>query len=288
MNARELTLRSLEGLSTGDAFGECFFRVTPELVRLRQLPEAPWIWTDDTHMALSVVEVLLECGSIEQDELANSFIRRYMQEPWRGYGKGAMRLLASYVSGVDWRAEAPRLFNGGSYGNGAAMRAAPIGAYFSGIPERAVAEAEKSALVTHTHPEGRAGAVAVAIAASIFSSNADLSGSSFLREVVRFVPASRTRGGIEAAISLGAHEHARAVQTLGTGDQIAAFDTVPYCLWVVAYHAKDYETALWTTVAGMGDRDTTCAIVGGIVGQLRNVPEIWLGRREPLPEGYTV
>lgn len=27
----------------------------------------------------------------------------------------------------------------------------------------------------------------------------------------------------------------------------------------------DYEAALWLTVSGLGDRDTTCAIVGGIV-----------------------
>jgi ADP-ribosylglycohydrolase len=47
---------------------------------------------------------------------------------------------------------------------------------------------------------------------------------------------------------------------------------------------SDFEEAMWTTVAGLGDRDTTCAIVGGIVA-LRvgeaGLPS-WQGRREPL------
>jgi len=37
-------------------------------------------------------------------------------------------------------------------------------------------------------------------------------------------------------------------------------------------------------VAGGGDVDTTCAIVGGIVGAGAPVPPDWLERREPLPE----
>jgi ADP-ribosylglycohydrolase len=46
-----------------------------------------------------------------------------------------------------------------------------------------------------------------------------------------------------------------------------------------------FEEAMWTTVAGLGDRDTTCAIVGGIVvlaaGSVA-VPAEWLASREPL------
>jgi ADP-ribosylglycohydrolase len=73
---------------------------------------------------------------------------------------------------------------------------------------------------------------------------------------------------------------------LGTGAQVAAFDTVPYCLWIVAHHAPDFETALWTTLAGFGDQDTTCAIVGGIVVLRTDIPAEWLKRREDLPEGF--
>ena len=45
------------------------------------------------------------------------------------------------------------------------------------------------------------------------------------------------------------------------------------------------EEALWSTGAGMGDRDTTCAIVGGIVALSAGrepIPRAWLSAREPL------
>jgi ADP-ribosylglycohydrolase len=286
VDARRRVLQSLAGLSVGDAFGECFFIASRDSIAARQLPLGHWIWTDDTHMALSIVEVLLAHGAMDEDALVQRFAERFVQEPWRGYAGGAQQLLTLYASGADWREEAPRLFHGGSYGNGGAMRAAPIGAFFAAEPERAALEAKRSASVTHAHIEGQAGAMAVAAAAAIRSSNQPPDGPSFLQQVLLHVPSTKTREGIEEAARIGVDEHQRAVTVLGTGKRVAAFDTVPYCLWVVAHHSIDYETALWTTVAGLGDRDTTCAIVGSIVALTTIIPSEWLERREPLPEGF--
>lgn len=67
--------------------------------------------------------------------------------------------------------------------------------------------------------------------------------------------------------------------------KLTSQDTVPFCLWCAAHHLENYEAALWTTVTPQGDRDTNCAIVGGIVSlSARRVPAEWLARREPLPE----
>ena len=286
MDGRARALQSLEGLSVGDAFGETFFFQPPETIASRQLPPPPWRWTDDTHMALSVVEVLLAHGAIDPDALAARFGRRFVQDPGRGYGAGARRLLARYARGADWRVEAPRLFDGGSWGNGGAMRAAPIGAFFAGEPERAAVEARRAAAVTHAHLEGQAGSMAVAAAAAMVSSTKPPTGEALLRQAISHLPPSRTRREIEAASRIPAGEHRQAITVLGTGYQVAAFDTVPYCLWVVAHHAPDFETALWTTVAGLGDRDTTCAIVGGIAALKTTVPSAWLARREPLPAAF--
>ena len=163
------------------------------------------------------------------------------------------------------------------------MRAAPIGGYYWGDPERAASEAEKAAEVTHAHLEGKAGAVAVAAAAALAPMKPALRGKEYLTALAAYVPEGLTRAGIEEAMRIGPEEHARAASVLGTGAQIAAFDTVPFCLWVVAHHGFDYEQALWSTVAGLGDRDTTCAIVGGIVALNAEIPEQWLDRCEPLP-----
>jgi ADP-ribosylglycohydrolase len=55
--------QSLEGLSCGDAFGERFFlpeEIVLPLIRQRALPAPPWLFTDDTAMALSIVSTLLK------------------------------------------------------------------------------------------------------------------------------------------------------------------------------------------------------------------------------------
>ena len=52
-----------------------------------------------------------------------------------------------------------------------------------------------------------------------------------------------------------------------------------------ARHADDFETAIWSTLRGLGDRDTTCAIVGGIVSLSappETVPDVWRASREAL------
>ena len=277
-------LLSLEGLSVGDAFGEIFFFRSPSR---RDLPEGPWRWTDDTHMAISIVDILKNCGKIDQDALAAAFAERFMQEPWRGYAGGAKRLLTRIAVGEDWRTAAARLFGGGSYGNGGAMRAAPIGGFFRGDPERAAGEARLSAMITHAHPEGQAGAMAVAAAAALACRPDRPSGRDFLREILAFVPQGLTREGIEAGLDIPGEDLSVAMDTLGTGSHVSAQDTVPFCLWSAAYHLDDFEGAMWWTVSGLGDRDTTCAIVGGIVAlSSRRVPPEWVRKREPLPEGF--
>src|SRR5258708_2804714 len=92
---------ALDGLSAGDAFGERFFgspaRIEP-LLAARQLPPGPWRWTDDTAMALSVVDVLDAHAAIDADALARAFAARYARDPARGYGGGAHRILSDIVA----------------------------------------------------------------------------------------------------------------------------------------------------------------------------------------------
>ena len=277
-------LQSLEGLSTGDAFGELFFTISPHHTSPADLPRQVWRWTDDTHMALSIVEILKTHGHIEQDVLAQAFARRYREEPYRGYGSGAARLLEQVAAGSDWRTVSPSLFGSGSYGNGAAMRVAPLGGFFHQDFSQVVKEAELSAVITHAHPEGQAGAIAVAVAAAIAANTPYPSGREFIQEVLKLVPDSITKKQIRAAVDIPVSELLLAVKTLGSGSNISAQDTVPFCLWSVAYYLDNFEEALWQTVKGMGDRDTTCAIVGGIVSlSAKELPLAWQKQREPLP-----
>lgn len=194
-----------------------------------------------------------------------------------------MRLLRHIASGAAWREISPRLFGSGSYDNGAAMRVAPVGAFFYDDLHRAAQEARLSAVITHAHVEGQAGAMAVAVAAALAANHSRPIGCDFLREALPLIPESVTNERIREAIDIPPDELYEAVRRLGSGSEVSAQDIVPFCLWSAAYHLEDFEIALWWTAKGMGDCDTICAIVGGIVAlSSSGIPESWFERREPL------
>lgn len=292
MDARERARLALDGLSVGDAFGQRFFvspAVVDGLIDQRALPAAPWSWTDDTAMALSVVDVLVERGEADRDRLAELFAARYARDPRRGYGGTAHGILQRIGEGVPWRRAAGAVFDGqGSMGNGGAMRVAPVGAWFAGDLERVAAEARASAEPTHAHPDGQAGAIAVAVAAALATRARDdgTDAAAFFRTILARTPAGPTREGLERAAALPLSTDARtAAATLGSGALVISSDTVPFSIWCAARHLFDFEEAMWTTVAGLGDRDTTCAIVGGIVALAvgpGGIPAAFLAAREPL------
>jgi ADP-ribosylglycohydrolase len=285
---------SLEGLSVGDAFGETFF-VNPDLVEglieERALAARTWNYTDDTLMAMSILSVLRQRGYIDQTTLARSFAERY--DSSRGYGPAMHRLLWEIKSGEDWAERAQSLFEGqGSFGNGAAMRVAPVGAFFADDIEVVVDQAARSAVITHMHAEAVAGAIAVAVAVAraceLRESMVTPSRSEFLDSVLPHIPESEVRSKVRQARDMSDSASVQfAVSVLGNGVRVSAQDTVPFALWCAAKHLANYEEALWLTVSGLGDRDTTCAIVGGIVASFTGaeaIPEEWLKSRETLPD----
>ena len=307
---------SLEGTSVGDAFGEGFFMSFELAARLMQSGKfegppydfqdegavailidnrdssfiaQPWRWTDDTAMALEIVANLREFSEINPDALARGFARRFAADPLCGYGAGMHELLPKLETG-DWRDEAGALFGGtGSFGNGAAMRAAPIGAYFADAPELAAQNAALSAIVTHSHPEGVAGAVAVAMAACFAAQQAETPRSrrQFIGDILPFLEDSEVKDSVRHARGALDEAFSVVVPFLGNGSSISAPDTVPFCLWCAAHQLDDFAEAMWLTVAGLGDRDTTCAIVGGIVGArvgVDGIPLEWREKRESLGE----
>ena len=93
------------------------------------------------------------------------------------------------------------------------------------------------------------------------------------------------RGWYGAASEIPPTDNSRAISTLETGGAISAQDTVPFCLWCAAHNLNDFEEALWTTIRGFGDVDTTCAVVGGIVAlPAGGAPSDWVVQREPIPD----
>ncbi|KAB7844369.1 ADP-ribosylglycohydrolase family protein [Streptomyces mobaraensis] len=281
-------LASLRGLAVGDALGSQFFVPAnlPALKR-RDLPPAPWQWTDDTEMACSVVAVLAAHGRVDQDALARSFAEHHDFD--RGYGPAVGRMLRLIREGGDWRELAAALFKGqGSWGNGAAMRIAPLGAWYAGDPEQATHQAEISAYPTHQHREAVAGAMAVAAAAAVAAEadGAAVTRERLLDEVIPLVPRSAVQAGLRRARDMLDYDDATTVAAvLGCGRRTSAHDTVPFALWSAARHLGDYTGGFWTTASVGGDVDTTCAIVGGVIAAAGRgaPPAAWEEATEALP-----
>jgi poly(ADP-ribose) glycohydrolase ARH3 len=128
-----------------------------------EMPPGSGRYTDDTEMTIGVAESLVEHATFDGADMAARFAENF--HPERGYGMAAHALMLQLKEGEPWDEVGGRLFGGqGSYGNGAAMRAAPVGAlFFDHLPRlRRVADAQ--AAITHTHPLGRQGAAIQAAA----------------------------------------------------------------------------------------------------------------------------
>ncbi len=285
---------SLDGLGVGDALGQMLsYRSgdAPRRLAEDELPPSPWRHTDDTEMAISVAAVLKWHGELDQDALAKRFARRFQRDPDRGYGSMTRRQLEEITAGRTWQDTSVNAFGGrGSMGNGGAMRVAPLGAYFANDIGACAAAACASAFVTHMHPEGIAGTIAVAIAAAMAWQLRDTTGEAFAEglfdDVLGLTPESQVRQGILRArltpADLLLQDAARA---LGNGSQATAPDTVPFCLWMAAHHPHNFIEAIGRTISADGDCDTNAAIVGGIVALSvgRNgIPRGWLEAREVI------
>lgn len=292
----DLCFDSLHGLSVGDALGAQFFMVGRSLTDLAagKPPDAPWEWTDDTEMACTVAAELDQHGEIDQDRLAVLFADRC--EPYRGYGAGAVAILHQIRDGVPWRAAAGDAFQGeGSCGNGAAMRVAPVGAYHAGKPDRAAQQAIASAEVTHAHPEGILGAIAVAVAASTTAAGRFTrrpAPTAVFDALTPYLVEGQLWRGIARARRLLGRSVGEAAYELGNGSRVTAQDTVPFALWVAATYLHDYPAAITACVEAGGDVDTTAAIAGGVVAAYTGigdrpgvvgVPAAWIASRAPLP-----
>jgi ADP-ribosylglycohydrolase len=148
--------------------------------------------------------------------------------------------------------------------------------------------------MTHAHPEGIAGAVLVAVAASV-DARARLEGvrPPILDQVRPYLIDGAVQRGVMRAVRLLGHSVEEAAYELGNGSRVTAQDTVPFALWTAATYLHDYPAAITACVQAGGDVDTTAAIVGGIAAAYTGigdrpgttgVPPAWLAAREPLPD----
>lgn len=249
-----------------------------------EIPPGAAFYTDDTQMTLGVAESLIAVPEFDPADMARRFAENF--EGKRGYGPGAYGVLLALQNGADWDEPAQQLFGGtGSFGNGAAMRAAPIGLLYHDNLPRLRRVADTASTITHTHVLGRQGAAiqaaAVAAAVRFDIENQDFDPFMFLDTV------QETVGPLEDWYTQGLNDvrtllrirldPIETAETLVCG--IEAHLSVPAALYAFVSHPDSFAEAVLYAVRLGGDSDTIGAMTGAIAGAFHGaeaIPPNWL------------
>ena len=187
-------------------------------------------FTDDTVLTVAVAQAILE-GRPYQETIRE----RGRKYPRAGYGGTFIGWLFS---------DNPHPYN--SWGNGSAMRVSPVGFAFEIEPD-VLDQAEKSAEMTHNHPEGIKGAQAAALAVFMARKGRD-------KEDIRV-----------AVTGQFGYDLKRTVDSIRPAYHfdVSCQGTVPEA--IIAFLDSDsYEDALRNAISLGGDSDTLACITGGI------------------------
>jgi ADP-ribosyl-[dinitrogen reductase] hydrolase len=206
-------------------------------------------FTDDTVMTIATASAILggrdyRCAYVDHGHR--------FPYPMGGYGAG----FRSWLREPD-----PMPYR--SWGNGSAMRVSPIGWAFSTLDE-VLREAERSAAVSHNHPEGIKGAQATATAIWLART-----GSS--KEEIRADISSRfgydlSRSADEVRIDYAFNESCQRT----VPESITAF-----------LDSSDFESAIRLAISLGGDADTVGCITGAIAEAFyREIPIEMIGEAE--------
>jgi ADP-ribosylglycohydrolase len=199
-------------------------------------------FTDDSVLTFATMDCILQGGDYAR--FYQDYARRF---PQRGYGGH----FSAWIHHPD-----PKPYN--SYGNGSAMRVSPVGWAYDTL-EEVLAQAKRSAEVTHNHPEGIKGAQATA--AAIFLART----GSTKEEIKSYI-------GETFAYNLNRRlDEIRPTYTF----DVTCQGSVPEAI-IAFLESSDYESAIRLAISIGGDSDTLACITGGIAEAFyREIPE-WI------------
>ncbi len=279
---------ALVGTGIGDALGAPFegrSRVKPEDIDGIADRLASLTYTDDTHMMIGVAESLVRTGGFDGEDMAQAFTKNYELEPFRGYGPGPPRIFRLIRAGNAWGEVAQGLYHSGSYGNGSAMRVAPIGMLYHNNPLVLTRVAHKSSQITHAHNLGKEGAALQAYAIAL-ATNLEPGGtfdrSDLLAKLIGFVSDRVYKEKLTQIQALLPHpDKDRVITELGNG--IEAFNSVPTAIYSFLAHPDSFAQAVRFAISLGGDTDTIGAMAGAISGAylgIKSIPGSWRSKLE--------
>jgi len=201
-------------------------------------------------------------------------------------------VLEALREGFSWRETGTLLFPGGSYGNGAAMRIAPIGLLYGTAPPAALRQKVTAAVsATHVHPEAIEGAVLLARTIGRARDLAPNEAGSLrqiipeLQNLCRHAALAQHMRLVEQLLHQQATMEAAQYQ-LGSG--VRTLESVPFAIFLSLQNATAPLEGLLAAANAGGDTDTVAAMAGAVLGALHGdaiFPADWLDLLERGEEG---
>uniref|UniRef100_T1IQS5 ADP-ribosylhydrolase ARH3 n=1 Tax=Strigamia maritima TaxID=126957 RepID=T1IQS5_STRMM len=247
-------------------------------------------YTDDTAMTKELAKSIIDNKSINNQDLAKRLTQLYYAEPDRGYGTHVGQVfhtLKRMRNLGDVLKPAKDQFQGtGSYGNGAAMRATPVGLFFHKDLDVLIEAARDSSLVTHAHCNGYNGAIlqAMAVRQALLTDPSDsINPLEFVQELRKQMEKVEKNGNphfthqlkkIEMLLSEPEMpDKQRVVDDLG--NDVSALNSVPTAIFAYLVSGKQlkgidtdnlFERTIHYAISLGGDTDTIACMAGGICG----------------------
>lgn len=285
---------SLLGSFCGDALGMAvegrtrqeIQRDYGEIVDMIEARLGRGTYTDDTEMTIGVAESLLRRRGFDGLDMARGFVENFNED--RGYALGSIRVIQMLRGGDAWDKASQTLFGGtGSYGNGSAMRVAPVGLLYHDNPERLTQVARQQSMITHFHELGQEGASlqAHAVGMAVRLAGKSFSPAGFVEALMNHVGVHGRplRAKLMTAVHLLGENPTpeQVVDKLGAG--VTAIESVVTAIYCFARNASSFERAVVYAVNLGGDTDTIGAMTGAIAGAYHGVSKIparWLDALE--------
>lgn len=287
----------LLGTALGDALGvpmegmsgAAIARAFPRIDRFFMLGRTG-IVSDDTEQSALVAQSLARGPrdvAVSVRALRRALVGWFLRLPW-GIGLGTLRACLRMCAGLE-RTGVP------SAGNGAAMRAAIVGAFFHDDAAARRTFSDEIARVTHTDARAVEGARFVAEVAALAMRSAceDAAGvdrHALLDEALCVVSEPSLRGALGKALALARSEAplAEAARVIGTSGFVV--HSVALAAFAFARYGDAPQEALVETIRAGGDTDSNAAIVGAWLGALhgaRALPQPLMSRLHDGPFGPT-
>jgi poly(ADP-ribose) glycohydrolase ARH3 len=275
------------GAIVGAAIGESLGVRYEGAAGVREVTEPAPRFGGDTAMMIALAESYIEHLGFDYYGITNRFLKNYEREPWRRYKAGPAKLFRLMKSGRLGFGMLDRdLFPGGSLGNGAAARVAPVGLLFHDSPRQLRENAYHTAEITHSSELALEGAAiqSCAVALALQTDPRGINPDQFLGALKLFTlpgPYHDKLDSISRLLQDGADKKTVSI-VLGNGPE--AFNSVVTAIYAFLANTGFANAVIYAVSLG-GNADAIGAMTGALAGACSGIDGIPEGWRKKVEQG---